>query len=98
MNCEEIDKYDYLIAMAALDAKNDDVEMFKSLDASDVVLSDKIVREIGKLIKISHKIHRIFSCICKGINLGIQTAVSKACRSASCVYYTALLRFGQYKA
>lgn len=55
MNCEKIDKYDYLIAMSTLDAKNDDVEMFKSLDTSDIVLSDKIVRKIGKLIKISHK-------------------------------------------
>ena len=53
MNCENIDKYDYLIAMATLDAKNDDVEMFENLDTSDVVLSDRIVRKIHRLIKTS---------------------------------------------
>lgn len=55
MNCEKIDKYDYLIAMATLDAKNNDVEMFENLDTSDVVLSDRIVRKINKLIKTSNK-------------------------------------------
>lgn len=51
MNCEKIDKYDYLIAMATLDAKNNDVEMFEKLDTSDVVLSDQVVRKINRLIK-----------------------------------------------
>ena len=55
MNCEKSDKYEYLIAMAILDAKNDDVEMFKNLDTSDVILSDRIVQKIGKLIKIKYK-------------------------------------------
>ena len=55
MNCENIDKYDYLIAMATLDAKNDDVEMFENLDTSDVVLSDQVVRKINRLIKTSHR-------------------------------------------
>ena len=55
MNCEKIDKYDYLIAMATLDAKNNDVEMFENLDTSDVVLSDQVVRKINRLIKTSHR-------------------------------------------
>ena len=55
MNCEKIDKYDYLIAMATLDAKNNDVEMFEKLDTSDVVLSDQVVRKINRLIKTSHR-------------------------------------------
>ena len=55
MNCEKIDKYDYLIAMATLDAENDDVEMFDNIDTSDVVLSGQVVRKINKLIKTSHK-------------------------------------------
>lgn len=40
MNCGKIDKYDYLIAMATLDAGLDDAEMFEKLDASEVVLSN----------------------------------------------------------
>ena len=55
MNCEKIDKYDYLIAMAALDAKNNDVEMFENLDTSDVVLSDHVVRKINRLMKKSNR-------------------------------------------
>ena len=55
MNCEKIDKYDYLIAMATLDAKNDDVEMFENLDTSDVVLSDQVFRKISRLIKTSNR-------------------------------------------
>ena len=55
MNCEKNDKYDYLIAMATLDAENDDVEMFDNIDTSDVVLSGQAVRKINELIKTSHK-------------------------------------------
>lgn len=69
MNCEKIDKYDYLIVMATLDAPNYDVQMFENLDTSDVVLSDRIVRKIHRLIKTSRgdslkhitKVCRIFS-------------------------------------
>lgn len=31
------------------------MEIFKNLDTSDVVLSDQVVRKIGKLMEISHK-------------------------------------------
>lgn len=55
MNCEKIDKYDYLIAMAVLDAKNNDVEMFENLDTSDVVLNNQVVRKINRLIKRSNR-------------------------------------------
>ena len=51
MKCERMDKYDYLIALSTLDAKNDDVKMFMELDDSDVVLSEKITRKIEKLIR-----------------------------------------------
>lgn len=55
MSCEKNDKYDYLIAMAALDAKDGDVEMFENLDVSDVTLSEKTEKRIGKLIKKSRR-------------------------------------------
>lgn len=51
MSFEKNDKFDYLIAMAELDAKNDDVEIFESLDTSDVVLSNMIDGKIAKLIE-----------------------------------------------
>lgn len=50
MKSKKFDKYDYLIAMATLDAKDDDVKMFEELDDSDVVLSDRITKKIDKLI------------------------------------------------
>jgi hypothetical protein len=46
-----MDKYDYLIALATLDARDDDIQMFKELDDSDVVLSDRIQKKIEKLIR-----------------------------------------------
>ena len=51
MKCERMDKYDYLIALATLDARDDDIQMFKELDDSDVVLSDRIQKKIEKLIR-----------------------------------------------
>ena len=51
MKCERMDKYDYLIALSTLDAKDDDVKMFMELDDSDVVLSDHITNKIEKLIR-----------------------------------------------
>ncbi len=51
MKCERMDKYDYLIALATLDAKDDDIRMFRELDDSDVVLSDRIQKKIEKLIR-----------------------------------------------
>ena len=51
MKCERMDKYDYLIALSTLDAKDDDVKMFMELDDSDVVLSERIIRKIEKLIR-----------------------------------------------
>lgn len=45
MNCGKIDKYDYLIAMATLDAGLDDVGMFEKLDASEVVLSNCTIKQ-----------------------------------------------------
>ena len=51
MKCERMDKYDYLIALATLDAKDDDVKMFMELDDSDVVFSDRITDKIEKLIR-----------------------------------------------
>ncbi|MBQ8496234.1 MAG: DUF4367 domain-containing protein [Clostridia bacterium] len=51
MKCERMDKYDYLIALSTLDAKDDDVKMFMELDDSDVVLSDHITDKIEKLIR-----------------------------------------------
>lgn len=51
MKCERMDKYDYLIALATLDAKDDDVKMFMDLDDSDVVFSDRITDKIEKLIR-----------------------------------------------
>lgn len=51
MKCERMDKYDYLIALSTLDAKDDDVKMFMELDDSDVVLSDHIMDKIEKLIR-----------------------------------------------
>lgn len=50
MKSKRLDKYDYLIAMATLDVKDDDVKMFEELDDSDVVLSDRITKKIDKLI------------------------------------------------
>ena len=55
MNCGKIDKYDYLIAMATLDAGLDDAEMFEKLDASEVVLSNCTINKINNLIKSSSK-------------------------------------------
>lgn len=55
MNYEKIDKYDYLIAMATLDAKNNDVEMFENLDTSDVVISNQVVRKINRLINTNQR-------------------------------------------
>ena len=51
MKCERMDKFDYLIALATLDAKDDDVKMFMELDDSDVVFSDRITDKIEKLIR-----------------------------------------------
>lgn len=51
MKCERMDPYDYLIALATLDAKDDDVRTFMELDDSDVVLSTRIVKKIEKLIR-----------------------------------------------
>lgn len=51
MKCERMDKYDYLIALATLDAKDDDVKMFMELEDSDVVFSDRITDKIEKLIR-----------------------------------------------
>ena len=51
MKCERMDKYDYLIALATLDARDDDIRMFRELDDSDVVLSDRIQKKIEKLIR-----------------------------------------------
>lgn len=51
MKCERMDKYDYLIALATMDAKDDDVKMFMELDDSDVVFSDRIIDKIEKLIR-----------------------------------------------
>ena len=51
MKCERMDQYDYLIALATLDAKDEDVRMFMELDDSDVVLSTRIVKKIEKLIR-----------------------------------------------
>lgn len=51
MKCERMDKYDYLIALSTLDVKDDDVKMFMELDDSDVVLSERIIRKIEKLIR-----------------------------------------------
>ena len=53
MNCGKIDKYDYLIAMATLDAGLDDAEMFEKLDASEVVLSNCTINKINNMIKSS---------------------------------------------
>lgn len=50
MKSKRLDKYDYLIAMATLDVKDDDVKMFEEQDDSDVVLSDRITKKIDKLI------------------------------------------------
>lgn len=55
MNCGKIDKYDYLIAMATLDAGLDDAGMFEKLDASEVVLSNCTINKINNLIKSSRK-------------------------------------------
>ena len=51
MKCERMDKFDYLIALATMDAKDDDVKMFMELDDSDVVFSDRITDKIEKLIR-----------------------------------------------
>ena len=51
MKCERMDKYDYLIALATMDAKDDDVKMFMELEDSDVVFSDRITDKIEKLIR-----------------------------------------------
>lgn len=51
MKCERMDQYDYLIALATLDAKDDDVRTFMELDDSDVVFSARMMRKIGKLIR-----------------------------------------------
>ena len=51
MKCERMDQYDYLIALATLDAKDEDVRMFMELEDSDVVLSTRIVKKIEKLIR-----------------------------------------------
>ena len=51
MKCERMDQYDYLIALATLDAKDDDVRTFMELDDSDVVFSTHIVKKIEKLIR-----------------------------------------------
>lgn len=46
MKCEKMDKFDYLIALATLDARDDDIEMYEDLDNSDVELSERITNNI----------------------------------------------------
>lgn len=70
MKCEKMDKYDYLIALATLEAKDDDVEMFAALDDSEVVFSDRIKKRIGKMIRRESK------CRTKGC-LQFRNALSK---------------------
>lgn len=51
MKCEKPDQYDYLIALSALEASDDDVKAFTALDDSEVVLSDRTTEAIEKMIR-----------------------------------------------
>jgi hypothetical protein len=51
MKCEKPDQYDYLIALSALEASDDDVRAFTALDDSEVVLSDRTTEAIEKMIR-----------------------------------------------
>ncbi len=51
MHYEKMDKYDYLIGMAALDVVDADVQYFKSLDVSDVEVSDRLTRRVMRMIR-----------------------------------------------
>lgn len=50
MNIEIGDKLDLLIAFSANDCGNDDVEMFRNLDTSDVTLSNEFYARLRRLI------------------------------------------------
>ena len=59
MKCEKMDKFDYLIALATLDARDDDIEMYEELDNSDVELSERITNNIEKLIRKESRTERL---------------------------------------
>ena len=50
MKCEKPDKYDYLLALSTLEAR-DDVKAFTALDDSEVMLSDRTTEAIEKMIR-----------------------------------------------
>ena len=51
MKCEKPDQDDYLIALSALEASDDDVKTFLEQDDSEVVLSDRITDKIEGMIR-----------------------------------------------
>jgi hypothetical protein len=51
MKCEKPDQYDYLIALSALEASDDDVKAFTAIGDSEVVLSDRTTEAIEKMIR-----------------------------------------------
>ena len=52
MKCEKMDKFDYLIALATLDARDDDIEMYDAL-------SERITNNIEKLIRKESRTERL---------------------------------------